>query len=157
MASGKGYEATQRDANPSNLIGVDVWGSRLRSYRFSYKSPAAAAPGVGETVDLCDVDAGFRLLGAFVACEAFSSGGGTCGIDIGDAGDDDRLVAAHSIDGAAADWVVPRLDNAGVNGTEPTYGIGYKYTAKTRLRAKVTGEAMTTDKVLHGFVLGVID
>lgn len=123
------------------MIAANENGKR-HTITFTYTTPAASAPAVGDYVELCKVPAGARILGGKLVVEALSSGAGVAGADVGYDGADTRYLAAGNLDAAAT---VNFGDSIALN-------YGEVLTAEKTLRAKVTGEAWAVSKKVYGEV-----
>lgn len=156
MATVKSDVVTNLDTtNPStNVLQASLLHGDVRSAYFSYDT-GAAGPAVADVIQLVQVPAGARVLAIWVVYEAMSSAGGTAGADFGDSGDADRFVTALDMDAASTGkFLLLRQEDAASDAK--TLGIGYKYSAVTRIEAKVTGEAWAVNKRIDGFVLYVV-
>lgn len=139
---------------PAKMVKPNELKGRVRAAYFSYKTPAAGAPAVGEIVQLVKVPKGARIIDQYLNWEALSSGAGTAGADIGDGGDADRFLTALNMDSAGEKSRGFRLDNSA---REPALGFGYEYTAEDTIDATVTGEAWAVSKYVRGVFFYVLD
>lgn len=124
----------------------------VRSAFFSYNQVNTEA--TNDTLHLCDVPAGARIIGVFIANEDL---GTTVTIDIGDADDTDRLVTGFAGGTASVGFATLRRDDTETDET-PTLGYGYRYTAATRILATLTSvSSPTANATIRGHILYVSD
>ncbi len=141
-------------ANPSNS---DT--GKLRIAWFDLEFSASSA---GTTVNLCRVPAGAKFVCALLAFEGTSS----LTLDVGDAGDADRLVAAADLgtDSPTTGSVLKifgRIDSTAFGTSGPgsnqstaiAVGVGYKYTADTVITGLTAGATATAGEVLRGAII----
>lgn len=123
------------------------------------KGSFTAAPLITDYINMLWVPKGFRVTGCTLTAEDMDSSTGIT-IDIGDAGDPDRLIAASAVAQAATlkvDTIRPSVLSSGVI----SLGFGYKYTADTLIVATVlaapsgTGAAGSIFMALRGVIEGV--
>lgn len=156
MATVKSFQVTDIDAKPAVKLGPSELAGRSRKAHFSFDT-GASGPAVGDIVELVELPEGARVLGISMGWEAMSSGAGTAGADYGDSGDADRFITALNME-AASDYQPRALRVDGTNALrEPAFGVGFKYSAKTRVTATVTGEAWANNATLRGTVDYQID
>ena len=98
--------------------------------------------GIGDTISLCEVPANARILAIYWASDDLSAGSAT--LDIGDSGDDDRLVADAAISSAIA---YGALTLRSPSTETPDVGFGYEYSAKTVITGTVVTAALNTGKL----------
>lgn len=109
----------------------------------------AAAPSTTDTMNFFDVPAGFRVVGGYLkSTDMDTNGAPTITLNIGDAGDADRLFAASTVAQAGT-----------VTQTLAATGLDYLYTAKTRITGAAnanaaTGAAGSVTLVLYGRLEG---
>lgn len=140
----------------------DITG-KLRVSRFDLEFSASAA---GTTLNLTIVPAGATFLYAILSFEGTAS----LTLDIGDAGDADRLVAAADLGTDSpttgnALKIFGRIDSTafGVLGPEGNQssviavGIGYKYTAQTVITGLTAGATATAGEVLRGAIVYTVE
>ena len=141
-------------ANPANDLG------KLYIARFDVQTAASAA---GEIINLCVIPAGAKYLCTVLAFE----GTGSLTLDVGDAGDDDRLVndAALGSDNptSASLWtgIYTRVDSTAFGTAGPgsntstaiALGIGYKYTTDTVIYGTTAGATATAGEVIRGGII----
>lgn len=99
------------------------------------KGTFTAAPLITDYINLIWVPKGFRVTGCTISADDMDTSTGMT-IDIGDSGDQDRLIAASAVAQAntlKVDTLRPTAISSGVI----TLGFGYKYTADTLLVATV--------------------
>lgn len=120
-------------------------GGRVRMAFFSLNTTNVAVEN-GDTINLVKIPAGARVIGGQVA---FGAMGANATLTIGDAGDPDRLLAALDVSAAgtaalASKDVVPGL-------------LGHEYSAETIITGTAGGANYAAAKVLHGYILYVVD
>ncbi len=141
-------------ANPSNS---DT--GKLRIAWFDLEFSASVA---GTTLNLCRVPAGAKFVAALLAFEGTSS----LTLDVGDASDADRLVAAADLgaDVPTTGGVLKlfgRVDSTAFGTSGPgsnqstaiSVGLGYKYTTDTVITALTAGATATAGEVLRGAII----
>lgn len=152
IALGSGF------ANQANDLG------KVRAARFDLETSASAA---GTVIPICVLPAGAKYLCTMLAFEGTSS----LTVDIGDTGDDDRLVndAALGSDNptSASLWtgIYTRVDStafgtAGPGSNQSTaiaLGIGYKYTSDTVINITTAGATATAGEVIRGAIIYTIE
>lgn len=151
MATFYSDQRTDLRAQPAKMLRRGMWGGRLRTFQWTYTTPASGAPAVADVIELVELPVDFIVLGVYVASEAMSSGAGTAGFDLGDADDADRYVAAENVDAAINKWLTLRL------GTNLGFMYRISKASEQMLKATVTGEAWATSKLFKGFVVGAHD
>jgi hypothetical protein len=141
-------------ANDANDLG------KLYIARFDVQTAASAA---GEIINLCVLPAGAKYVCTLLAFEGTSS----LTLDVGDSGDDDRLVNDASLGSdnptSASLWtgIYTRVDSTafGTSGPESNtstaiaLGIGYKYTSETVIYATTAGATATAGEVIRGGIV----
>lgn len=138
-------------------------GGKVRVARFDLEFSASAA---GTTLSLTVLPAGATFLFAILSFEGTSS----LTLDVGDAGDADRLVAAAALGTdspttGGALIIYGRMDStafgtAGPDGNQSSavsLGIGYKYTATTVITGLTAGATATAGEVLRGAIVYTVE
>lgn len=127
----------------------------LRVARFDLEFSASAA---GTTLNLCRLPAGARVIAVLLGFEGTAS----LTLDVGDASDTDRLVAAADLgtDSPTTGGVIKmfgRVDTVAFGtapqSSTPAVGIGYTYTAETTITGTTGGATATAGEVLRGCIL----
>jgi len=146
------YYSTKMIANGSNTsrpIAPPGHGMSNDLKVFYFEVTFSAAWTSSDTVNLGFVPAGFRYLGTFSGADDMDSGT-TLTWDIGDAGDQDRLVAAQTTGQTNSVAYQCRAQGSSL-------GFGYKFTSDTLLTATAVGSPATTTGTIKIAVLGVIE
>ena len=124
---------------------------------YIWRGKFTAAPLITDYINMGWVPKGFRVTGCTITAEDMDTSTGLT-LDVGDAGDQDRLIAASAV-GQANTLKVDSLRPSAITGAEPTLGFGYKYTADTLI--VVTALAAPSGTGSAGYVLvslrGVIE
>lgn len=136
---------------------------KVRAAWFELETSASAA---GTTVNLTVVPAGAKIIGVVVMFEGTSS----LTLDIGDAGDADRLVAAADLgtDSPTTGSVIKffsRIDSVAFGTSGPggnqsraaTLGAGYVYTTQTVITGLTAGATATAGEVIVGAVIYTVE
>lgn len=129
--------------NPANqAIGA------LRCSYFSYTTTGTEV--AADKIEICDVPAGARILGIYVASVDL---GTTVEIAIGDSSSAARLVDAVDLSSSAFQaWAVPQVDTANLT-DNPSNGFGYKYTEQTTILATFNlCIGILSNKPIRGFI-----
>lgn len=123
------------------------------------KGTFTAAPLITDYINMLWVPKGFRVTGCTISAEDMDTSTGIT-LDVGDSGDQDRLIAASAVAQAntlKVDTLRPTALSSGV----PTLGFGYKFTADTLIVVTVlaapsgTGSAGSVFLGLRGVIEGV--
>ena len=146
MANHKSVQITKLDAVPAERLETHELGGRVRPAYFEFTVPVGNA-AIADTVELCELPAGARILGGHFAAEAMSSGGAAASMQLGDGSDPDRFLGTTSIDAAAEGAFAHTI----------ALGYGQRLAAKTRLVATVLTEAWAAGQKLSGHLLYVAD
>lgn len=104
MASGNADIQTNVSATPPVRTKANRLNGRVRYFEASYTVPAAAGPGIGETITWGALPVGARLIG-HMSKLYFSAGAASSTINLGDKASAARHLAATSV--AAAGSAVP--------------------------------------------------
>jgi hypothetical protein len=133
--------------------------AKIRGSWFEIETSASAA---GTTLNLTVVPAGAKYIGTLIMFEGTSS----LTLDIGDAGDADRLLVAADLgtDSPTTGAVIKffsRLDStafgtAGPGGNQSStvaVGAGYVYTTQTVITGLTAGATATAGEVIRGVIL----
>ena len=126
---------------------------------FFFLAPITAAPLLADVINLGWVPKGFRVTGVTITATDMDTSTGML-VDVGDAGDADRLVADSAV-GQANTLKVDTIRPSALTSGVVTLGFGYKYTADTLLYATVdtaptgTGSAGTLLISVSGVIEGV--
>ncbi|HEU0069775.1 MAG TPA: hypothetical protein VFS04_00645 [Alphaproteobacteria bacterium] len=128
MASVKGVNIANLDAVPAVLADAAEAHGRLRVWFDSYEASALAS---GSDITVARLPAGATVYEAIVHHDAL---GANVTLQLGDAADDDRLIAATAA--ANAGKVVLSEDGA-------IDGFGHHYDAETDIRLKTGGASAT--------------
>ncbi len=146
--------ANFENSSPRVMVKPHELRGRVRIARWSYTTPAASAPAVGDYIALTKLPAQAVVINVRAVWEAMSSGAGTAGADYGVADDKNGtnfaadFTSALNMDAAgfkSFDSVIDKLPSV------------TPYTAERWVCAKVTGEAFATTKKFQGFVEYVVD
>lgn len=130
---------------PGRLTARDAHGT-VRMAWFSYTTPAGGC-AVDDTIALCRVPRGARLLGGHYTAEAMSSGAGDAAVKFGDGTTADKYLGSTTVDAAAAGSFNDTVARA----------LGSTLSADLVLTATVTGEAWAAGKLLSGYLQYVTD
>ena len=111
---------------------------------FYFEVACTAAPSTADTINFGYVPKNFRLMHATIEATDMDTGGPTLTLNVGDAGDADRIFAASTVGGTGT-----------LSSAIATTGLGYKYTDKTLITGvaaanATTGAAGTIILVLFG-------
>jgi hypothetical protein len=144
-------------ANPARDQG------KVRCARFDLEFSASVA---GTTLNLCTLPAGAVFLFANLNFEGTSS----LTLSIGDAGDNDRLVAAADLGSDVPTTgnvlrLFGRIDSTAFGTSGPgsnqssavSLGVGYRYTTETVITALTAGATATAGEVLRGAIFYTIE
>jgi len=143
MAAYKSVQETKRTNVPPKMLAPDELKGRIRVAYFDYTVPAGGI-ALNDTVDLCTLPLGARLLGGRYANSAM---GGTGALQIGVAGTAGKYLAATSI--AAA--------GNGSFAADVATNVGDVMTAETTLVATVSTAGWQAGGVLRGHATYVLD
>ena len=146
------YYSTRMIANGSNTsrpIASPGHGHSNNLKVFYFEVTFTAAWTSSDTTYLGFVPNGFRFLGTYSGADDMDSGT-TLTWDIGDSGDQDRLVAAQTTGQTNSVSFQCRAQ-----GTD--LGFGYKYTADTLITATPVGSPATTTGTIKVALLGIIE
>lgn len=143
MAAYKSVQETKRTGAPAKMLDTNERHGRIRHAYFDYVVPAGGV-AINDTIDLCMVPKGARLLGGKFANEAL---GTSTQVSIGDGTTATKYLDATSTAAAAA------TDFAN---TIALY-LGEEQAADLVLQAKVTGAALTAGTKIRGYALYVLD
>jgi hypothetical protein len=140
--------------------------AEVRCARFDIELSASPS---GTTLNLCVLPAGATFLYAALAYEGTAS----LTLDIGDAGDSDRLVTAAALGadnptstsaftGFFCRQEVPStaFGTAGPGGNQSTsipFGVGYRYTADTVITGTTGGATATAGEVIRGMIFYTVE
>lgn len=143
MANFKSTEETAR-ATAGVLADKRYGVSIPKLLPFNWTVPAS--PGAAPTVNLATAPAGFKPRSVFYSTNGLSASGGVgLNVRIGDAGDDDRLMADVDSDAAV------------VSHNLAAAGYDYEYTADTVIVATVTaGKTPVAGQKISGYILGSV-
>lgn len=148
MTAFKSNEETIRQADEDNKLPAKSRHGRVRMAYFSYTTPTATV-AVNDTIDLCQIPAGARILGGRIDFEAMSSGGGTAKLQIGTAADPDKFLGSTSV------------DSAGQTDFANTFALGmgslHDGSVIQAVNPDDTSEAWAADKDLYGYIEYVLD
>jgi hypothetical protein len=152
IVSGSGFNNRASDQN-----------GKVRCMKFDVEMTAAAA---GEVLSLGVIPAGATFLYALLTFEGTSS----LTLDVGDASDADRLVAAADLgsDVPTTGGVLKlfgRLDSTAFGTAGPdgnvssavSVGFGYRYTADTVITATTAGATATAGEVIRGAIFYTVE
>ncbi len=128
MASVKGVNVTKLDSVPARLPEVNAWHGRLR---VQYDEYEAAALADGSDIAVARLPRGARVIDVVVHHDAL---GASTTLEVGDAADSDRFVAARST--ASAGSIALSADGA-------IAGFGHEYDGATDLKLTLGGGAAT--------------
>lgn len=87
-------------ANPPERLATDEQGGRKR-VAYGFFTVPVGGVAIAETVAMCMVPKGARILGGQLASEAMSSGGAAASVQVGDGATAARFLGTTSIDAAA--------------------------------------------------------
>lgn len=138
---------TSTDTRAGGLVPGAGASRSIVTYAKSYAITTAMIDNTNDSIELCYVPAGAVIVGITLgATDMDTNGTPTLKFDVGDSGDQDRLIVATTIG-----------QTGGTTTTLATTGIGYKYTTATKIVAYVnavsaTGAAGTLYFVLEYFV-----
>jgi len=140
------HQSTQMQATALAPNDVNEAGGRLRVAVFEFTTPTGGV-GVGDTVQLCKVPKGARIIGGHVDFGAMSSSTGTAQVKIGDGTTANKYLDTTSVDSAGqADFAnTAALNMLSVTSSEET------------ITATAAGEAWAAAKTFNGYVLYVLD
>lgn len=154
------YYSNQRIANGGALATGRVGtghGMGGDTKTFHFQGAFTAAPLITDYIELGMVPKGFRVTGVTISATDMDSSTGML-MDLGDAGDPDRLVAATTV--GQANTLSTALRAPAVTSGAVTLGHGYKYTEDTLLVVTVgtapsgTGAAGTVVVSVFGVIEG---
>ncbi len=134
MASVKSVAITNLDAVPSvmsdggNLSGMKVW----------HDTYEASSLGSGSDITIGRIPAGSTIHDVILKCDAL---GGSSTLKVGDAGDDDRYLAAVGTWNAAGQ--VQSMLGGSTAANTAVAGIGYKVSEATDLKITTGGASIT--------------
>lgn len=155
------YQSDQRIANGGvNATGRVGTGHGMGgdTKTLYFKGTFTAAPLITDYIELGHAPKGFRVTGATISATDMDTSTGML-MDLGDAGDPDRLIAASAV-GQANTLKVDTLRPTALTSGVVTLGHGYKYTEDTLLVLTVgtapsgTGAAGTVIVSLTGVIEG---
>lgn len=146
MAVLKSDQFTKLDASPPERLPPDEFYGRRRVSYFSFTVPVGNA-AINDTVQLCRVPAGARLLGGKFKSEAMTTGAGAASIQLGDGTTAAKYLGTTSIDAAAEGEFA---DTVALN-------YGEKLASELTLTATVVTEAWAAGQRLLGEVEYVVD
>ena len=147
MATYNSTRFTANGANSSRAVAPPSHGPHNDLKVHYFEVTFSSAWTSSDTVNLGYVPAGFRVLGTFCGSDDMDSGT-TLTWDIGDAGDQDRLVAAQTT--GQTNSVAYQMRAQGTN-----LGFGYKYTADTLITATAVGSPATTTGTIKVALFGI--
>lgn len=139
-------QMTKKTASPPQKVEANEERGRVRMSFFDYTVPAGTVLTT-DTIQLCEVPAGARLLGGWLATDALSSAGGTAGVSLGDGTTAAKYLSAADCDAAAQHDFAHTL----------ALGFGDVLTEKLILTATPTGEAWAAAADLKGAIYWVMD
>jgi hypothetical protein len=134
--------------------------------RVAWFDVQTAASAIGEVLSLCVVPQGAKFVAALIAFE----GTGSLTLNVGDSGDEDRLVAAADLgsDVPTTGGVLKlfgRIDSTAFGTAGPgsntstaiSVGLGYKWTANTVITATTAGAQATAGEVIRGAIIYTVE
>ena len=144
MPNFKSDQVTNLDAG-EKLSTKDAYG-RVRRAVFTFAVPTGGI-AVDDTVELCRVPSGARVLGGRYAAEAMSTGGAAASMQIGDGTTATRFLGTTSVDAITA------------GSFADTIATGFLDTlsGELTLTATVVTEGWAAAKKLHGYLEYVVD
>lgn len=151
MATVKSDVITLLDStNPSDVkLGANISSGKFRLEAFSHDN-GSVLHAAADVLQLVEVPAGATIWGIYVI-HGDLDGGGSADYDIGDSADDDRFVTAQS--NAAQTGAFLPLRHEDTDLATKTFGVGFKYTAKTRIELLINTTAWVADQRITGFVM----
>lgn len=144
MPNFKSSQVTTLDAG-EKLTTKDAYG-RVRRAVFTFTTPTGGV-AIHDTVELCRVPSGARIMGGHFAAEAMSSGGAAASMQLGDGTTADRFLGTTSIDAAAE----------GSFGDTIATGFLDVLSGELTLTATALTEAWAAGQHLSGYLEYVVD
>ncbi len=141
-------QITKINSVPIQFLPAIDQGGRVRIAFFEFTTPATGV-AINDTIQLCKVPKGSRILGGAFANEAMSTAGGAAGVSLGDGTTADKYLAETSVDAASTDlvWFAKTIAK----------NFGETLAAELTLTATALTEAWAAAKKLWGFVLYALD
>lgn len=146
MPDHKSDQITKLEAGPRKFLPPDELAGRKRVSVFTFAVPAAGV-AIAETVALCTVPEGARILGGHAAWEAMSTGAGAATMELGDGTTAAKYLEATDIDAAGS---ANFADTVARNTLE-------KLTDELTLTATASVEAWAATKKLVGWIEWTLD
>lgn len=146
MAVQKSDQITNITAIPPVKTRTSEMGGRVRVAYFSFTTPAGGV-AIADTVQLCVIPKGARILGGEAKFEAMSTGAGAATVELGDGTTAAKYLAATSVDAAGK---AAFADTVALN-------YGELLTSELTLTATASVEAWAAAKKLYGHVLYALD
>lgn len=145
MANQKSDQITDLETVPIVKVAAQDATGRVRHIRFSKTLTSNLA--IGETLELCKVPRGARIIGGHAAWEAMTTGAGAATMELGDGTTANKYLEATSVDAAGASDFA---DTLGRN-----YGelVANEFT----LTATASVEAWASGQAIAGHILVVTD
>ncbi len=144
MAEFKSTQVTNLDAD--TVIKPNELHGRVRVAYFTFETPVATV-AVNDTVRLCRIPEGARILRGPIHFDAMTSGAGDSSIQMGVTGDATGYLGTTSVDAAG------QADFANTLATN----FGDERAAETDIIATAVTEAWAASQTLNGFVEYVVD
>ena len=137
MASVKGVEITNMDADPVVKVSSEVAGGKMRVFHGTFEASSLAS---GSDITIARVPAGATIHDVVLKCDAL---GGSSTLKVGDSGDDDRYLAVVGTWNAAGQTQSMLSGSSAGAATSAVTGLAHKVSSATDIIITTGGASIT--------------